>query len=858
MRIALIIVLALAAFAQNEHVLTIIPKADDSVVGELRFREKLANGTNYVGFKAPASLSGSVLWQLPSVDGASGKCLGYTSAATLGWVDCSAGSGVSLPVEDSKSIVYGSADPTKELRFEVDGFTTGAKRVVTFPDSDITVMSTDTTQTVTGVKTINAYLYFTNNKKITMADSGGTQREMLWFDSSNDFHVGAQSAPSSGNGALTLYAYGESILKMKAGPLGSARASFAPITNGYPTLGATSGCGSGATGPCHWGLTFLGPTSIYTDTPADPAFLSLYSGTYGEDKYVRLYGPSSMSSSSSYSLYLPSAQATAAGQVLTNNGSGVLSWATAASLPAGTTDYTLRYDGSAWVASSDLTNGASGVTVDGPAFAQHRYSVAGNIAMFHSRGSKGSPESTQSGDEMGIVSSRGYGASGYSLAGNTRIVGVAAENFSGGTYGSDLFFSTTPIGGTTNLERMRIMNNGNVLVGTTDNDGTPATGRLVAKGSTNDGSTNIIVGRDSDEANVFAVDTDGNLTATGLATVGSFKMATGAGAGKLLTSDASGNGTWQAPATPSGMMTTNTDQNVTGVKTVQTALGVDYLRVHKLSDRAVIWQHELSSDGNNYFLKDPGPNVVLQFATTPVRNGFVRGNWLPMVGATYSLGASGYAWTKLWTADVSATGNVSVGSFTMSSGAASGKVFTSDSSGNATWQNASTPSGMMTTDTNQNVTGTKTVQTAFGVDYLRIHKVSDRATIWQHELTSDGTTYRLKDPGPNIVLQIQTTPARIATWMASLIPNGTNTYDLGTSSYYWKQSYTNTVTVGQYLNGTFSMSGNMTVTGNFYGRTFSGAPSCSGVSDGWTGVDTTNKRSYVCIGGSAYYSQLTN
>jgi len=50
---------------------------------------------------------------------------------------------------------------------------------------------------------------------------------------------------------------------------------------------------------------------------------------------------------------------------------------------------------------------------------------------------------------------------------------------------------------------------GNTAIGTTDLDGTPAIGRLVVKGSTNDGSTNCLVLRDSDEANVFYIDTDG-------------------------------------------------------------------------------------------------------------------------------------------------------------------------------------------------------------------------------------------------------------------------------------------------------------------------------------------------------------
>lgn len=64
--------------------------------------------------------------------------------------------------------------------------------------------------------------------------------------------------------------------------------------------------------------------------------------------------------------------------------------------------------------------------------------------------------------------------------------------------------------GTNSLERARFhATTGDFFIGTTDTDGTPAVGRLTVKGSTNDGTTNILVGRDSDEANVFSVDTNG-------------------------------------------------------------------------------------------------------------------------------------------------------------------------------------------------------------------------------------------------------------------------------------------------------------------------------------------------------------
>lgn len=52
-------------------------------------------------------------------------------------------------------------------------------------------------------------------------------------------------------------------------------------------------------------------------------------------------------------------------------------------------------------------------------------------------------------------------------------------------------------------------------IGTSDLDGTPPVGKLTVKGSTNDGTTNILVGRDSDEVNVVRIDTDGNAIFNG-------------------------------------------------------------------------------------------------------------------------------------------------------------------------------------------------------------------------------------------------------------------------------------------------------------------------------------------------------
>jgi hypothetical protein len=52
---------------------------------QLRFVELLANGTNYVGFKATDSIASNVIWTLPSTDGTAGQVLSTNASGTLSW-----------------------------------------------------------------------------------------------------------------------------------------------------------------------------------------------------------------------------------------------------------------------------------------------------------------------------------------------------------------------------------------------------------------------------------------------------------------------------------------------------------------------------------------------------------------------------------------------------------------------------------------------------------------------------------------------------------------------------------------------------------------------------------------------------
>ena len=54
---------------------TLSIEPNTSTTNELRFKEIPANGTNYVGFKAPTNIASSLIWELPDQDGTAGEAL---------------------------------------------------------------------------------------------------------------------------------------------------------------------------------------------------------------------------------------------------------------------------------------------------------------------------------------------------------------------------------------------------------------------------------------------------------------------------------------------------------------------------------------------------------------------------------------------------------------------------------------------------------------------------------------------------------------------------------------------------------------------------------------------------------------
>lgn len=112
--------------------------------GELRLRELLANGTNYVGLKAPDSITSDLVWTLPSVDGTTGQVLTTNGSGGLTWTTTAAnttsysvnqashGFSVGDVVRVSGSNVYTKAQADTPINAEVAGFVIAVSSVNNF------------------------------------------------------------------------------------------------------------------------------------------------------------------------------------------------------------------------------------------------------------------------------------------------------------------------------------------------------------------------------------------------------------------------------------------------------------------------------------------------------------------------------------------------------------------------------------------------------------------------------------------------------------------------------------------------------------------------------------------------------
>ena len=90
---------------------------------ELRFLELAANGNNYAGFKAPDSITGTSVYQLPPAYPASSKYLQSTDAGVLSWESITAGAALSNDANNRVTTADGSGGINGEANLQFDGST---------------------------------------------------------------------------------------------------------------------------------------------------------------------------------------------------------------------------------------------------------------------------------------------------------------------------------------------------------------------------------------------------------------------------------------------------------------------------------------------------------------------------------------------------------------------------------------------------------------------------------------------------------------------------------------------------------------------------------------------------------------
>lgn len=177
---------------------------------------------------------------------------------------------------------------------------------------------------------------------------------------------------------------------------------------------------------------------------------------------------------------------------------------------------------------------------------------------------------------------------------------------------------------TNNAEIVRISSTGGYVgIGTTDFDGTPAVGKLVVKGSTNDGSTNILALRDSDETNVLTVDTDGRVQALYASGYSLFGDATSVGT--YNTSDCLAAIRVVSAANSARALVGSAESSSTSGTTTMTLQGINgFCRVHPAASASFTTVNSGGGLRNRYQIIHSGTGTVAKGSAISV--GFTLGD----------------------------------------------------------------------------------------------------------------------------------------------------------------------------------------------------------------------------------------
>jgi hypothetical protein len=362
--------------------------------GQVRWYELAANGTNYTAFKAADAMAANVVYTLPSADGSSGNMLTTNGSGTLNWTSTVTGSSISasgnLTVNGNSALGDANTDVTS-LKGSLRVYDTDATNYTDIKGPDGTVQS--------------------GNLNFILPTNAGSSNNMLITDGSGNLSwssaVNGSSVTASGdlaiggnttiagnttlgdgsgdvtslNGTLRVYdTDGSNYTDIKGGngAIQTANLNFILPTDAGSNGKVLSTNGSGALSWTTPSPDWSAPGTIGATTPNTGAFTTLSAsgamslqptgtgaGNTGEIRWYEL-----AANGTNYSAFkaadamaanviytLPSADGSS-GNMLTTNGSGVLSWSSSVNTTNVTASGNLAVNGNTALgdANTDVTS----------------------------------------------------------------------------------------------------------------------------------------------------------------------------------------------------------------------------------------------------------------------------------------------------------------------------------------------------------------------------------------------------------------------------------------------------------------------------------------------------------------------
>lgn len=197
---------------------------------ELRLLEATAGGTNYMGFKAPAALTGSTTFTLPNGDGSANQVLQTSGGGTLSWATVAAGIGTNFGTHTVTNADYTILDADGYRYILVS--TGNTARVITLPavatntDRAITVKKIDSG---TGSVTVTRAGSATIDGATTYVLTAQYEKVTVECDGTNWYILEGVEGTTTRKGILALP--GRAVTTISSGNQSVTSASFQNITN---------------------------------------------------------------------------------------------------------------------------------------------------------------------------------------------------------------------------------------------------------------------------------------------------------------------------------------------------------------------------------------------------------------------------------------------------------------------------------------------------------------------------------------------------------------------------------------------------------------------------------------------------